>query len=145
MHNHPGAGNCVYAVFQLLSVILQRSGHHRMDSEQDEDYRRRYSRTKVKHVLKDIGCTQVRFFLKLIHYILSHDLSHFIPLPVFVPEAQALATMLVAYGYIYPLQNHKKLVMCNDANLYRFQVKWNSPLFSDVYIQGLCCTLTSHC
>lgn len=42
--------------------------------------------------------------------------------PAFVPEAQAFGTMLVAYGYIYPLQNHKKLVMCNDSSLYRFQV-----------------------
>uniref|UniRef100_A0A7N6A534 Regulator of G protein signaling 9a n=1 Tax=Anabas testudineus TaxID=64144 RepID=A0A7N6A534_ANATE len=33
-------------------------------------------------------------------------------------EAHAFGTMLVAYGYIYPLQNHKKLVMCNDASLY---------------------------
>ncbi|XP_008284820.1 regulator of G-protein signaling 9-like [Stegastes partitus] len=38
-------------------------------------------------------------------------------------EAQAFGTMLVAYGYIYPLQNHKKLVMCNDTSLYRFQVE----------------------
>uniref|UniRef100_A0A3Q1HBQ0 Regulator of G protein signaling 9a n=1 Tax=Acanthochromis polyacanthus TaxID=80966 RepID=A0A3Q1HBQ0_9TELE len=37
-------------------------------------------------------------------------------------EAQTFSTMLVAYGYIYPLQNHKKLVMCNDSSLYRFQV-----------------------
>lgn len=45
---------------------------------------------------------------------------------VFSPEAQAFGTMLVAYGYVYPLQNHRKLVMCNDATLYRFQVKLNS-------------------
>lgn len=44
-----------------------------------------------------------------------------------VPEAHAFGTMLVAYGYIYPLQNHKKLVMCNDASLYRFQVKLILP------------------
>uniref|UniRef100_A0A667WR99 Regulator of G protein signaling 9a n=1 Tax=Myripristis murdjan TaxID=586833 RepID=A0A667WR99_9TELE len=42
-------------------------------------------------------------------------------------EAQAFATMLVAYGYIYPLQNHKKLVMCNDASLYRFQTPYFWP------------------
>lgn len=37
-------------------------------------------------------------------------------------EAQVFGTMLVAYGYIYPIQNHKKLHMCNDGSLYRFQV-----------------------
>ena len=37
-------------------------------------------------------------------------------------EAQAFGTMLVAYGYVYPLQNHRKLVLCPDATLYRFQV-----------------------
>ncbi|KAM4634853.1 regulator of G-protein signaling 9a [Polymixia lowei] len=42
-------------------------------------------------------------------------------------EAEAVATMLVAYGYIYPLQNHKKLVMCNDATLYRFQTPYFWP------------------
>lgn len=50
-------------------------------------------------------------------------LFHLFPLHVCVSEAQAFGTMLVAYGYIYPLQNHKKLVMCNDASLYRYQVK----------------------
>ncbi|XP_041857314.1 regulator of G-protein signaling 9a isoform X1 [Melanotaenia boesemani] len=42
-------------------------------------------------------------------------------------EAQAFGTMLVAYGYIYPLQNHKKLVMCNDTSLYRFQTPYFWP------------------
>uniref|UniRef100_A0A3B4F0C6 Regulator of G-protein signaling 9-like n=1 Tax=Pundamilia nyererei TaxID=303518 RepID=A0A3B4F0C6_9CICH len=42
-------------------------------------------------------------------------------------EAQAFGTMLVAYGYIYPLQNHKKLVMCNDSSLYRFQTPYFWP------------------
>eukprot|EP00064_Thunnus_orientalis_P013124 superscaffoldBa00002097_g13161 len=42
-------------------------------------------------------------------------------------EGQAFGTMLVAYGYIYPLQNHKKLVMCNDASLYRFQTPYFWP------------------
>ncbi|XP_059203906.1 regulator of G-protein signaling 9a [Centropristis striata] len=42
-------------------------------------------------------------------------------------EAEAFCTMLVAYGYIYPLQNHKKLVMCNDSSLYRFQTPYFWP------------------
>ncbi|XP_069031725.1 regulator of G-protein signaling 9a [Embiotoca jacksoni] len=42
-------------------------------------------------------------------------------------EAEAFGTMLVAYGYIYPLQNHKKLVMCNDSSLYRFQTPYFWP------------------
>ncbi|TNN29165.1 Regulator of G-protein signaling 9 [Liparis tanakae] len=37
-------------------------------------------------------------------------------------EAQAFGTMLLAYGYVYPLQNHKKLQMSSDSSLYRFQV-----------------------
>ncbi|KAM4530066.1 regulator of G-protein signaling 9a [Odontesthes bonariensis] len=42
-------------------------------------------------------------------------------------EAHVFGTMLVAYGYIYPLQNHKKLVMCNDTSLYRFQTPYFWP------------------
>ncbi|KAL6103528.1 uncharacterized protein ACO6RY_02904 [Pungitius sinensis] len=42
-------------------------------------------------------------------------------------EGQAFGTMLVAYGYIYPLQNHKKLVLCNDSSLYRFQTPYFWP------------------
>uniref|UniRef100_A0A3P8W384 Regulator of G protein signaling 9a n=1 Tax=Cynoglossus semilaevis TaxID=244447 RepID=A0A3P8W384_CYNSE len=42
-------------------------------------------------------------------------------------EANVVGTMLVAYGYIYPLQNHKKLVMCNDSSLYRFQTPYFWP------------------
>ncbi|XP_007568366.1 regulator of G-protein signaling 9a [Poecilia formosa] len=42
-------------------------------------------------------------------------------------EAQVFGTMLVAYGYIYPLQNHRKLVMCNDSSLYRFQTPYFWP------------------
>ncbi|XP_054891120.1 regulator of G-protein signaling 9a isoform X1 [Poeciliopsis prolifica] len=42
-------------------------------------------------------------------------------------EAQVFGTMLVAYGYIYPLQNHRKLVMCNDSSVYRFQTPYFWP------------------
>ncbi|KAJ8389154.1 hypothetical protein AAFF_G00123600 [Aldrovandia affinis] len=43
-------------------------------------------------------------------------------------EAQAFGTMLVAYGYLYPLQNHKKLVLKPDASLYRFQTPYFWPV-----------------
>uniref|UniRef100_A0A3Q3RK98 Regulator of G protein signaling 9a n=1 Tax=Mastacembelus armatus TaxID=205130 RepID=A0A3Q3RK98_9TELE len=42
-------------------------------------------------------------------------------------EAQVFGTMLVTYGYIYPLQNHRKLVMSNDTSLYRFQTPYYWP------------------
>ncbi|KAJ8345534.1 hypothetical protein SKAU_G00297270 [Synaphobranchus kaupii] len=48
-------------------------------------------------------------------------------LKVTAEEALAFGTMLVAYGYIYPLQNHKKLVLNPDANLYRFQTPYFWP------------------
>lgn len=53
------------------------------------------------------------------------DNSQLYSLHACVSEAEASGTMLVSYGYVYPLQNHRKLVMCNDASLYRFQVKQN--------------------
>ncbi|XP_013881026.1 regulator of G-protein signaling 9a [Austrofundulus limnaeus] len=43
-------------------------------------------------------------------------------------DAQVFGTMLVAYGFIYPLQNHRKLVMCNDSSLYRFQTPYFWPV-----------------
>ncbi|XP_030645776.1 regulator of G-protein signaling 9a isoform X2 [Chanos chanos] len=42
-------------------------------------------------------------------------------------EAQVIGTMLVAYGYIYPLQDHKKLVLKPDGSLYRFQTPYFWP------------------
>ncbi|MED6289764.1 hypothetical protein CHARACLAT_006350, partial [Characodon lateralis] len=36
-------------------------------------------------------------------------------------EARSFGSMLVALGYIYPLQDHKRLVIKPDASLYRFQ------------------------
>ncbi|KAM3859744.1 regulator of G-protein signaling 9-like [Diretmus argenteus] len=42
-------------------------------------------------------------------------------------EATSLGSMLVAFGYIYPLQNHKHLLIKPDASLYRFQTPYFWP------------------
>uniref|UniRef100_A0A667WR86 Regulator of G protein signaling 9a n=1 Tax=Myripristis murdjan TaxID=586833 RepID=A0A667WR86_9TELE len=62
-----------------------------------------------------------------IPHVIAGETHTPIRVKVIKQEAQAFATMLVAYGYIYPLQNHKKLVMCNDASLYRFQTPYFWP------------------
>ncbi|KAG7506511.1 regulator of G-protein signaling 9-like isoform X1 [Solea senegalensis] len=42
-------------------------------------------------------------------------------------EARNVGSMLVALGYIYPLQDHKRLVIKPDASLYRFQTPYFWP------------------
>lgn len=42
-------------------------------------------------------------------------------------EACTMGTMLVAFGYIYPLQDHKRLVIKPDASLYRCQTPYFWP------------------
>lgn len=44
---------------------------------------------------------------------------------LFCPEARTFGSMLVALGYIYPLQDHRRIVIKDDASLYRFQVSYN--------------------
>ncbi|XP_047199865.1 regulator of G-protein signaling 9a [Hippoglossus stenolepis] len=63
------------------------------------------------------------------HVIAGKDIIAWIANKMTTPTEEALVfcTMLVAYGYIYPLQNHKKLVMCNDTSLYRFQTPYFWP------------------
>uniref|UniRef100_A0A8C5DW63 Regulator of G-protein signaling 9-like n=1 Tax=Gouania willdenowi TaxID=441366 RepID=A0A8C5DW63_GOUWI len=63
------------------------------------------------------------------HVIAGKDIVAWVAekMKITAEEAQAFSTMLVAYGYIYPLQNHKKLVMCNDDTLYRFQTPYFWP------------------
>lgn len=63
------------------------------------------------------------------HVITGQDILAWIlnKMKVTQEEAQAFGTMLVAYGYIYPLQNHRKLVLCPDATLYRFQTPYFWP------------------
>ncbi|XP_062874548.1 regulator of G-protein signaling 9a [Trichomycterus rosablanca] len=43
-------------------------------------------------------------------------------------EARALGTMLVAFGFIFPLQDHKHLVLKPNASLYRFQTPYFWPV-----------------
>uniref|UniRef100_A0A3B3QJ61 Regulator of G protein signaling 9a n=1 Tax=Paramormyrops kingsleyae TaxID=1676925 RepID=A0A3B3QJ61_9TELE len=42
--------------------------------------------------------------------------------------AQAIGTMMVAFGYIYPLQNHRKLHLRVDSSLYRYQTPYFWPV-----------------
>lgn len=59
-----------------------------------------------------------KYPLNVFEYITPHNNILECPLA----EAQAFGTMLAAFGYIYPLQDHKKLVLKPDGSLYRFQV-----------------------
>ncbi|XP_068191896.1 regulator of G-protein signaling 9a isoform X1 [Antennarius striatus] len=63
------------------------------------------------------------------HVIAGKDIIEWIAnkMKTTVEEAESVGTMLVAFGYIYPLQNHKKLVMCKDNSLYRFQTPYFWP------------------
>ncbi|XP_061703451.1 regulator of G-protein signaling 9a [Syngnathoides biaculeatus] len=75
------------------------------------------------------GSEQKLNFTTIPHVIAGKDIIMWITnkMKITTEEAQTFGTMLVAYGYIYALQNHKKLVMCNDSNLYRFQTPYFWP------------------
>uniref|UniRef100_A0AAY4CBF6 Regulator of G-protein signaling 9 n=1 Tax=Denticeps clupeoides TaxID=299321 RepID=A0AAY4CBF6_9TELE len=42
-------------------------------------------------------------------------------------KIDAFGTVMVAFGYIYPLQDHKRLILKPDASLYRFQTPYFWP------------------
>ncbi|XP_077482751.1 regulator of G-protein signaling 9-like isoform X3 [Stigmatopora argus] len=42
-------------------------------------------------------------------------------------EARNLGSMLVALGFVYPLQDHKRLLLKHDTSLYRFQTPYFWP------------------
>uniref|UniRef100_A0A674AVV5 Regulator of G protein signaling 9a n=1 Tax=Salmo trutta TaxID=8032 RepID=A0A674AVV5_SALTR len=73
------------------------------------------------------------------HVINGQDILAWIvtKMKVTTEEAQAFGTMLVAYGYIYPLQNHRKLVLVPDSTLYRFQVPLNICCFQQQHYDNL--------
>ncbi|KAG5262605.1 hypothetical protein AALO_G00276870 [Alosa alosa] len=45
-----------------------------------------------------------------------------------ISEACAIGTMMVAFGFIYPLRDHKRLLLKPDASLYRFQTPYFWPV-----------------
>ncbi|TSK14691.1 Regulator of G-protein signaling 9 [Bagarius yarrelli] len=61
------------------------------------------------------------------HAITGEDIIEWISkrFKIDAAEARAFGTMMVAFGYIYPLQDHKRLVIRSDASLYRFQEQYN--------------------
>ncbi|XP_010734786.1 regulator of G-protein signaling 9 [Larimichthys crocea] len=63
------------------------------------------------------------------HAITGEDIIAWLAdrLQVDTQEARNFGSMLVALGYIYPLQDHKRLVIKPDASLYRFQTPYFWP------------------
>ncbi|XP_017570980.1 regulator of G-protein signaling 9a [Pygocentrus nattereri] len=64
------------------------------------------------------------------HVVTGQDILAWIAnhMKVDAQEAQTIGTMLVAYGFIYPLQDHKKLILKPDVSLYRFQTPYFWPV-----------------
>uniref|UniRef100_A0A669F7Y9 Regulator of G protein signaling 9b n=1 Tax=Oreochromis niloticus TaxID=8128 RepID=A0A669F7Y9_ORENI len=58
------------------------------------------------------------------HAITGEDI---VQICLFYSEARSFGSMLVALGYIYPIQDHKRLVVKPDASLYRFQTPYFWP------------------
>uniref|UniRef100_A0A8C1FWP6 Regulator of G protein signaling 9a n=1 Tax=Cyprinus carpio carpio TaxID=630221 RepID=A0A8C1FWP6_CYPCA len=55
-------------------------------------------------------------------------IPHVITGEFIINDGNSFGTMLVAFGYIYPLQDHKKLVLRPDGSLYRFQTPYFWPV-----------------
>lgn len=89
-----------------------------------------YSKTKISSWMPIRRKTAAEAITSLVCSFISSSCG------ISVAEAQTFGTMLVAYGYIYPLQNHKKLVMCNDGSLYRFQVRIDLFLSVRIYSEA---------
>uniref|UniRef100_A0A8C6UFW7 Regulator of G protein signaling 9b n=1 Tax=Neogobius melanostomus TaxID=47308 RepID=A0A8C6UFW7_9GOBI len=63
------------------------------------------------------------------HAVTGEDIVNWLSerLLVDTEEARSVGSMLAALGYIYPLQQHKRLVIRADASLYRFQTPYFWP------------------
>uniref|UniRef100_A0A669CQF0 Regulator of G protein signaling 9b n=1 Tax=Oreochromis niloticus TaxID=8128 RepID=A0A669CQF0_ORENI len=61
------------------------------------------------------------------HAITGEDIVAWLQICLFYSEARSFGSMLVALGYIYPIQDHKRLVVKPDASLYRFQTPYFWP------------------
>ncbi|XP_069050622.1 regulator of G-protein signaling 9 isoform X2 [Lepisosteus oculatus] len=63
------------------------------------------------------------------HAITGLDLLQWLAnrLQVETEEAQNIGNLVVQYGYIYPLQDHKNLILKPDGSLYRFQTPYFWP------------------
>ncbi|KAL6475269.1 hypothetical protein MHYP_G00163090 [Metynnis hypsauchen] len=63
------------------------------------------------------------------HAITGEDIVEWIAnrFKIDAAEARAMGTMMVAFGYIYPLQDHKRLILKPDTSLYRFQTPYFWP------------------
>uniref|UniRef100_A0A665U095 Regulator of G protein signaling 9a n=1 Tax=Echeneis naucrates TaxID=173247 RepID=A0A665U095_ECHNA len=107
IENHSGSDWGILFGSQLEGIVVEMQDPQVGVKGSDQ----KLNVTTIPHVIADIKVWMTGNFL-----LLNSDKS-----------AHVFGTMLVAYGYIYPLQNHKKLVMSNDTSLYRFQTPYFWP------------------
>lgn len=108
----------------LTSIFfhLLRRRHNCMVGRQISN---RHTRWEMEQLMTHRQSHSTRIFF-VSHHVITH-LKHigleWISVPsICCSEARSFGSMLVALGYIYPLQDHKRLVIKPDASLYRFQV-----------------------